>query len=189
MSSYYLERALFVVGEPNSGKSNQLGSMFCDVRLRTAGDIPSGKRLPELYRLSNERCLYLRLTSPHEAGESIGRNHRGGTNFLKKTAEIIEENTPKMGKRWNFAGPLQPGARKRMPDVVVTCRAFVSHFGPERTRVVFLSPDRHGRPLQNMEHLRLVDALRKIPSVEVCWIDARNRTASGLMLADCFYFI
>jgi len=67
MPSYHFERALFVVGEPNSGKSNQLRSMFRDVRLGTAGDIPTERRLPELYRLSNERCLYRRLTSPHEA--------------------------------------------------------------------------------------------------------------------------
>jgi hypothetical protein len=100
MPSYYFERALFVVGEPNSGKSNQLRSMFRDVRLGTGGDIPMEKRLPELYRLSNERCLYLRLTSPHEAGESIGRKRHGRKNFLTKTLETIEENTHRMGKRW-----------------------------------------------------------------------------------------
>jgi hypothetical protein len=188
MPSYYFERALFVVGEPNSGKSKQLRSMFRDVRLGTGGDIPTGKRLPELYRLSNERCLYLRLTSPHEAGESIGRKRHGRKNFLIKTVETIEENTPRIGKRWNFAGALQPGARKHMPDVVATCRAFVRHFEPERTRVVFLSPDRHGRFLQETEHRGLVERLRKIPSVEICWIDARDRTVNGLLLADFFDF-
>lgn len=30
MPSYHFERALFVVGEPNSGESNQLRSMFRD---------------------------------------------------------------------------------------------------------------------------------------------------------------
>jgi len=188
MLSYYFERALFVVGEPNSGKSKQLRSMFRDVRLGTGGDIPTDKRLSELYRLSNERCLYLRLTSPHEAGESIGRERRGRKDFLKKTLSIIEENTPKMGRRWNFAGALQPGARKHMPDVVKTCRAFVKFFDPERTRVVFLSPDRHGTLLQETEHMGLVDRLREIHSVEVCWIDARNRTVNGFLLADFFDF-
>jgi hypothetical protein len=188
MPSYHFERALFVVGEPNSGKSNQLRSMFRDARLGTGGDIPTERRLPELYRLSNERCLYLRLTSPHEAGETIGRKRHGRTNFLEKTVKTIEENTPKVGKRWNFAGALQPGARKHMPDVVKTCRAFVRYFEPERTRVVFLSPDRHGRSLQETEHIGLVDRLREISSVEVCWIDARNRTVNGLLLADFFDF-
>jgi hypothetical protein len=191
MPSYYFERALFVVGDPNAGKSNQLRSMFRDVRLGTGGIIPRQKKLPELYRLSNERCLYLRLTSPHEAGESIGRKRRGSRgpmNFLEKTAEIIEENTPQMGRRWNFAGALQPAARKNMADAVATCRAFVRYFEPERMRIAFLSPDRHGRCLQETEHMELVDALREIPSVEVCWIDARDRTTNGLLLADFFDF-
>lgn len=187
MSSYYFERALFVVGEPNSGKSNQLRSMFRDVRLGTEGDIPSGRRLDEVYRLSNERGLYLRLTSPHEAGESLGKK-RSKKNFLEKTARILDENTPRFGRRWNFAGALQPRLRHHMPDVVATCRAFVRHFDPERTRVVFLSPDRHGVSLEEARHMDLVDGLRNVPSVEVCWIDARDRTVNGLLLADFFDF-
>jgi len=166
--------------------------MFRDVRLGTGGDIPTERRLPELYRLSNERCLYLGLTSPHEAGESLGRKRHGRrapTNFLEKTVGTIEGNTPRMGRRWSFAGALQPYARNHMPDVVKTCRAFVRYFEPERTRIVFLSPDRHGEPLQETEHLVLVDRLREIPSIEVCWIDARNRTVNGLLLADFFDFI
>jgi hypothetical protein len=191
MPLYHFERALFVVGEPNSGKSNQLRSMFRDVRLGTGGNIPRGKKLHDFYRLSNERCLYLRLTSPHESGEAIGKK-RGGQdapiNFLKKTSGKMEANTPLLGWRWNFAGALQPNARNQMPDVVDTCRAFVKYLNPERTRVVFLSPDRHGTCLQEGEHMGLVDGLRMIPSVEVCWIDARDRTVNGLLLADFFHF-
>src|SRR6266852_2396937 len=89
MASYHFERVLFVVGEPNSGKSNQLRSMFRDVRLGTGGNIPTGRRLDEVYRLSNERSVYLRLTSPHEAGESLSKKRRKG-NFLEKTARIID---------------------------------------------------------------------------------------------------
>lgn len=191
MPSYYFERALFVVGEPDAGKSNQLRSMFRDIRLGTGGRIPKEDKLPELYRLSNERCLYLRLTSPHEAGESIIKarsGSKGPTSFLEKTAGIIDGNTPHMGRRWNFAGALQPTARHHMPDVVATCRAFVRYFEPERTRIAFLSPDRHGRCLQETEHLELVDGLRAIPSVEICWIDARDRTVNGLLLAEFFDF-
>ena len=51
-----------------------------------------------------------------------------------------------------------------------------------------LSPDRHGRCLQETQHMELVDGLREIPSVEVCWIDARDRTVNGLLLADFFDF-
>jgi hypothetical protein len=190
MAAYHFERALFVVGEPNSGKSNQLRSMFRDVRLGNRGNIPTERKLPDFYRLSNERCLYLRLTSPHEAKETIGRKHgrNGPTNFLEKTAKKIEENTPRWGSRWNLAGTLQPYSGNHMPDVVATCRAFVRYFNPERTRVVFLSPDRHGACLQETEHMELVDGLRTIESVEVCWIDARDRTVNGFLLADFFDF-
>jgi hypothetical protein len=109
-------------------------------------------------------------------------------NFLEKTARIIDENTPRFGRRWNFAGALQPHSRNNMPNVVVTCRAFVRRFDPECTRVVFLSPDRHGISLQAAEHMDMVDGLREIASVEVCWIDARDRTVNGLLLADFFDF-
>jgi hypothetical protein len=191
MAAYRFERALFVVGEPNSGKSTQLRSIFRDVRLGRNGVIPESANLPEMYRLSNERCLYLRLTSPHEAGEAIDTKRTGlnaATNFLERTAEKIAANTPQLGRRWNFACPLQPNAASRIPDVVTTCRAFVRHFSPERTRVVFLSPDRHGAYLQETSHAVLLDGLQEIPSVEVCWIDARDRAANGLQLADFFDF-
>ena len=86
--TYYFERALFVVGEQNSGKSTQLRSMFHDVRLGTEGTIPAATNLREMYRLSNERCLYIRLTSPHERGEYIGRRpDQEADNFLDKTEE------------------------------------------------------------------------------------------------------
>lgn len=186
MATYYFERALFVVGEPNSGKSTQLRSMFRDIRLGTGGSLPENRRLDTFYRLSNERCLYVRLTSPHEAKEAL-RGKGGAKSFLTKTRAVFEENTPRSGMRWNFAGALQPHSRHNMPGVVRTCRAFVKYFKPERTRVVFLSPDRQGRGLQS-DHGDLVDRLLVIPSVEICWIDARDRTANGLLLADFFDF-
>lgn len=189
MTSFYFERALFVVGDPNSGKSTQLRSMFRDVRLGTGGAIPAPGNLPEMYRLSNERGLYLRMTSPHEAGEYIDARSAvdDAINFLDKTEEKIAANTPHAGRRWNFACPLQPNGVKLMPDVVTTCAAFIRRFHPERTRVVFLSPDWQGTVLQ-AQGVALNPALQSIPSVEVCWIDAQDRTANGLLLADYFDF-
>ena len=182
MIQYYFERALFIVGEPNAGKSKQLRSIFLDKRLGTNGKIPAGNKLPELYPLSNERCLYLRLTSPHEMKEAIDK-------FLNKTAAKMTSNKLRHRRRWNFACPLQPVAANRMPDVVRTCRAFVRHFNAERTRVVFLNPDRHGTFLPEAAYMRWVDRLLNIPSVEVCSIDARDPTANGVFLADFFDFI
>ena len=69
--STYVERALFIVAPRNFGKSTTLRSMFRDHRLGTAGKIPKAPKLPDEYRLGNERRLYLRLTSPHEANESL----------------------------------------------------------------------------------------------------------------------
>jgi hypothetical protein len=175
---YYFERALFIVGEPNSGKSTQIRSMFRDRRLGLAGDIPTAKNLRDVFSLSNERRLYLRITSPHEFGESLNE-------FLDKTEDKIKKHNP---HRWNFVSPLQPNAANKMPDAVATVTAFYTKFYPERTRVVFLSPDRHGVCLQESAHIGLVDRLRQIPSVEICWIDARDRTANGLLLADFFDF-
>ena len=143
--------------------------------------------MDEIYRLSNDRSLYLRLTSPHEAGESLGKK-RGKQNFLEKTAKIMDEHTPRFGRRWNFAGALQPHSRRNMPNVVATCRAFVRRFDPERTCVVFLSPDRHGVSLRGTERMDLVDGLREIATVEIFWIDARDRTVNGRLLADFFNF-
>jgi hypothetical protein len=132
MPSYYFERALFIVGEQNSGKSAQLRSMFRDVRLGNEGKIPAAANLREMYRLSNERCLYIRLTSPHEMGEYIRRRSETPEeveNFLDKTQEKMAAST--LGRRWNFACPLQPHAANHMPDVAETVRAFVSRFDPE----------------------------------------------------------
>jgi hypothetical protein len=188
MGSYYFERALFIVGEQNSGKSAQLRSMFRDARLGYEGKIPAAANLRDMYRLSNERCLYIRLTSPHEMGEYVGRAARYPEemeNFLDKTQGKLAASA--VGRRWNFACPLQPHAAKQMPDVAETVRAFVSRFDPERTRVLFLSPDRHGELLQK-GHLPFVAALGAIPSVEIAWIDARERTANGLLIAEFFDF-
>jgi hypothetical protein len=93
--SPYLERALFVVAPQDSGKSTQLRAMFLDRRMGNGGKIPSSNNLAETYYLSNERRLHLRLTSPHEWGESP-------SDFIEKTKGKMDDG------RWCFAGPLQP---------------------------------------------------------------------------------
>ena len=174
-----VERALFVVGPQDSGKSTQLRSIFCDRRLGTDGRVPLSSEksnLSETYFISNERRLYLRLTSPHEFGESPRE-------FLKKSREKMV-----LG-RWCFAGPLQPDAFKQMPDVVESVTIFSKAFEPERVRVVFLSPTRHGIELRDFLPGRdLSDELLQINHVEVACIDARQREANGLFLADFFDF-
>jgi hypothetical protein len=184
MARAYIERVLFVVGEPNTSKSTQLRAMYRDVRLHHEGRIPSGKRapkLPEAERLSNERSIYVRLTSPHEMRESLKE-------FLDKTDDRIERWRKKFrNDRWNFAGALQPTPANKMPDVVRTVAAFRRRFSPERIRLVFLAPDRHG---SSLSATWLKGATRRLWALdaEVIKIDSRSRTANGLVLADFFDF-
>ena len=174
----FVERALFVVAPQDSGKSTTLRSMFLDRRLGIGGKVPpsSRSRLPEAIHLSNERRLYMRLTSPHEYNETLDQ-------FLDKTKN-------KMGTgRWCYVGPFQPNAFKKMPDVVASVRAFVRAFSPERTRVAFLSPNRHGQCVKNFLPGRdLQHELLSIPQVEVMCLDGRQKGKNGLLLADFFDF-
>lgn len=175
----HLERVLFVVAPQDSGKSTTLRSLFKDRRLGLSGTPPSSaekRRLPEVYWLSNERRLYLRLTSPHESGESPD-------DFIKKTQGKMIEG------RWCFAGPLQPNAFRKMPDVVESISKFINAFSPERIRVAFLSPNRHRAVLGEFLAGRDLSAeLLEIPRVEVLCVDGRQRGVNGLLLADFFDF-
>ena len=174
-----LERALFVVAPPNYGKSTTLRSMFKDRRLGTGGVPPksSKKRLPAYYWLSNKRRLYLRLTSPHEANETLKY-------FIKKTCGKM------VGGRWCFAGPLQPNACNKMPDAVESVRAFVDAFAPERVRVALLSRNQYWEDIAMsfLPNRDITAELLRIPHVEVFCLDARRRGVNGLLLADLFDF-
>jgi hypothetical protein len=175
----YLERVLFVVAPQDSGKSTTLRSLFRDRRLGMNGEPPPAagqRRIPEVYWLSNERRLYMRLTSPHEVGETVDQ-------FIEKTHDKMA------GGRWCFAGPLQPDAFGEMPDVVETVRNFIDGLSPERVRVAFLSPTRHGVVVGEYSQGRdLIDELNGLPGVEVICIDGRRRGVNGLLLADFLDF-
>ena len=122
----FIERVLLVAGAQNTGKSVQLRSMFLDPRLGNNGQIPGAPNLANVYELSPFRRLYLRLTSPHEARESLGR-------FLSK----IEENTDGF-HRWNVASAIQIDAAENMPNLIDLVTALDERFSPERIRVVLL---------------------------------------------------
>lgn len=172
---FYVERAQFVVAPQDSGKSTQLRSMFLDKRLGLGGVIPTSRKIARKYHISNERKLYLRLTSPHEYGDSVEKFH----------AKIRAGLT---GGRWSIACPFQPDAFNHMPDVVDSVKAFIACFKPERTRVVFLSPNRHGIQIDQFLPGRDLILETRATGAEVICVDARNRTANGLVLADFFDF-
>lgn len=175
----FLERALFVVAPQDSGKSTTLRSMFLDRRLGMEGVPPPSseqRRLPEIYYLSNERRLYLRLTSPHEYNET--------------PKEFLDKTKNKMGDgRWCYAGPFQPNAFRKRPDVVQSVEAFTKFFKPERVRVAFLSPNRHGQEVNSFAPSRdLLQEILSIPKAEIMCLDGRQRGKNGLLLADFFDF-
>ena len=172
-----MERALFIVAPQNLGKSTILRNMFYDFRLGRGGLLPTASRIAETYHLSNERRLYVRLTSPHEWGETLSQ-------FLNKVAK----KTP--SGRWCFACPLQPDASSKMPDAIETVRAFVEKFQPERTRICFLLPDEQRRLAALTALNRLLPILHTIDTVECNFIVAETpfARANGLFLADFFDF-
>jgi hypothetical protein len=181
-AGFHFERALFVIGDQDTGKSAQLRHIFQDVRFHRNGEVPTGAdapRLSEMYRISNERALYLRLTSPHEMKETVKE-------FLDKTEDKISRNL-NLGRRWNFAGSLQPTAANNMPSAAAAIVAFMQRFHPERARAVFLNPDRHGGAHVQAFLSGETDQLWNA-GAEVIVVDARRRDANGLVLADFFDF-
>jgi hypothetical protein len=166
----HLERVLFVVGNRHRGKSTQLRSMFRDVRLGTGGSIPKDRKLADVHRLTNDRFLYLRPSSPPELKETT----RG---FPKKTENKIKAANSELGTRWNLASALQLDASNNMPDAVETCAAFVEHFNPQRTCVFFLNPDRKGDFLPEKDVLRSARGLRCFIA---CSLPTRGRLYASL---------
>lgn len=177
----YVERALFLIGDQNTGKSTQLRSMFLDWRLGNRGVVPRAPNIPNSYPLSNERCLYLRLSSPHEAGETIEM-------FLDKCAHEMQSGVGGW-RRWNFAGAVQISATPRLAEGTAVIGEFIRRFAPERVRAVILSPDRSGEQLDSGALRQLVADLRSLTNCEVFMVDATSRDANGLMYADFFDFI
>ena len=179
-SGVYVERALFMIGDQNTGKSTQLRSMFLDWRLGNQGNVPTARNVQNTYALSNERWLYLRLTSPHEAGENLNK-------FLQKCANKMQPKG-RLARRWNFAGALQPtgtGALPSAPDII---SGFALQFAPERVRGVILSPDRFGNVMVPAALQSLTSALRQVPGTEVMVVDGTTRSGNGLLYADFFDF-
>ena len=176
----YIERALFVIGNKDTGKSTQLRSMFLDWNLGTKGKVPIKKPVPKVFALSNERWLYLRLMSPHEAGETLDE-------FLDKCGDKMQAKR-QTARRWNLAAALQRTGTKKLPYGPDVIEGFIQRFTPERVRAVILSPGQSGDYMSKSDHQNLTGRLHALPGVEVMTTDATTRTANGLMYADFFDF-
>jgi hypothetical protein len=178
----HMERALFVVGKQNAGKSTLLRQMFVDRRLGTDGAIPEASRIKPV-ALSPERCLVIRCASPHERKETLRR-------FFDKVERDMERVSDQFW-RFNYACALQPEAENKMPDLITICKKFDAKFAPERIRVILIDPRQDGRPGSRLAQSD-VDELRSL-SVEMAIIDAHRSTpryeySNGIFLADFFDF-
>lgn len=169
-----VERALFVIGDQNTGKSTQLRSLFLDPRLGTQGRIPTWKFPGMYHRLGPGRWLYLRLTSPQEQRETL-------PNFLDNCARRLD---PEKG-RWSVACALQASPTKKTPGAPEVIEAFIQRFAPQRVRAVVLDPDCAGE--NRLCVPGLMKALRAIPNCEVMRVDATQRHAHGLEYTAYFY--
>jgi hypothetical protein len=179
-----MERALFVLGNQNAGKSKLLRSMFIDPRLGTSGNIPDEKII-KLVSLSRDRCLHVRCTSPHENKETIDK-------FFEKIDHVMKRAWDKYW-RFSFACAMQPKAVNNMPDIVTTFKAFQEKFEPERIRVIQINPrqDEDETKIDLLTH-REIDTLRTL-GVEMAIVDGRklsvkNQYPNGFFLADFFDF-
>ena len=177
----YVERAQFILGDSGAGKSTQLRSLFLDRRFHKRGAIPEQKKLHETYYISNERRLYLRLTSPHEYGESLNEFLDKFENKMRY--EGVENN------RWNFFGPLQIESpdTNQIKDGKVVIKEFMDRFKPERVRAVILSPNCSGEFMKRKTLLNHLEELHEI-NCEVILTDAQESEKNGLIYSDFFDF-
>ncbi|MCH8299258.1 MAG: hypothetical protein IIC39_01790 [Candidatus Marinimicrobia bacterium] len=180
-NSLYFERALFIVGPPNAGKSYQIRNMFRDIRFRNGGIPLPNNRRPGKINLSNERKLLLRIMSPQENGEDWEK-------FITKILKTAQSG------RWNLVSAMQTDPTNmetdpsnKMPDLKQCIKDFISEFNPERIRVCFLSPIHNGDMLPNeIFEVTIPSLLRLDNRIECCTIDANHD--HGLFLADFFDF-
>lgn len=177
------ERALFVMGDKNAGKTFQIRHMCSDKRLGTRGKVPqSGHGVPTKVWLSNERLLCIRTQAPQEAYETRAA-------FIGRTIRTVGNDCP----RWNFVCPMRINKRGVSPGGINLIQSFVHAFSPERVRVAILHPRKDGVLLDGLntphEFRSIADQVRRLsgcPIVEPMIVDARRR--NGLLLPNFFDF-
>lgn len=174
----YLERALFVVGDQNDGKSSQIRDTFRDQRFHNNGYSKIGEngRLPNWVSLSNDRWLHIRLTSPHEYGEGFDR-------FIEKIDAMEDHQTGKY--RWNFLCALQTNSFGNMPNSEDVVMRFNKIYKPERSEIALIHTG-HGGKVRSILEIDRISSCCRANNIQLRMIDAR--IDNGLSLADFFDF-
>jgi hypothetical protein len=177
----HLERVLFVCGSQNAGKSRLLRNMFHDPRFRSGRPIHYKGPVAQI-ALSQARRLFIKLSSPHERGETISDLFSLLDGELRKAWRY--------GWRMNFACAVQPDDTGITPDIVKICEQLDARFLPERIRIAQINPRQDNSDAsQDLLNRGQINRLWRI-NAEIMSIDGRRagQPTNGMMLADYFDF-
>jgi hypothetical protein len=173
---FYMERALFVVGQPGAGKSAHLKHMFRDWRFGNEGEPWDNPGPIPVVFLSNERKLRIFLQSAQERDRDIQP-------WIDRIRQSFDTG------RWCFAGALQAEAGDELPNALEYIQAFIEALAPERVRICFLSPDGQGRTINTfLEFDGTIRSIELMDNVESALIDFQLLDTNALMMADFFDF-
>lgn len=172
------ERALFVLGYQNAGKSTAIRRMYKDWRMGRQGQVPQKRttRFPVI-RLSNERMLYVRVQSPQERGEDW-------TKFTGRIDRAIRTNGP--NARWNSACAMQISRGTNIAGGLSVIRRFIRKYKPERVRVALMNPPARGDALTDDDLTKILEGIQALAGEP---LQVYGRGQSGFLLADFFDFI
>lgn len=162
----HLERALFMIGRGDAGKSTQLNS------LKTV--IAKGETRRRIFDLGNNRRIYVRSGSPQELGETLSE-------FL----QACEYHMRNWDYRWNYACAVQTDPADKIPGAVGTITAFKKAFSPDRICAVILSPNRRGNRIPG-ERKWLIKRLSAIGECEILTVNARKMNSNGPLYSKFF---
>jgi hypothetical protein len=202
----YVERALFVIGNPGDGKTTHLNLIRDNYLFQYVRNIRL-KPVRRVYAISNERLLYVRSRSPHEDGKVVTlpdyfRDIERDI-AIQEATHIHTQIAAKV--RWNFAGALwrtAAKAGKKVPIAEDCVAQFAAHFHPERIRLVvlfdgFQSDLRGSRAsIRMLNHRRLasISSPVEILYLRATYESARSKNNRWLMksnrhfIADYFDF-
>ncbi|AZZ36403.1 hypothetical protein CIK05_06225 [Bdellovibrio sp. qaytius] len=194
----YIERALFIVGVQNSGKTTLINNAIDSVPHWLKIGTPRPKKIKNKkynlggsYIISSDRKLYVRTSSFHESG-------RNTAYFLKSMKDKTKTG------RWNVICPMQPEAtytkegNVKMAEPAEAIKKFIERFNPEHIRVYLLdlrfdkiekTKKRKSVVVINDKDIRKhISKLQKIKNVECTYLNVKNENKNNHTITDFFNF-
>lgn len=125
-----IDTLVAVIGDRNSGKSNQIRSIFEEPPLTTFfGGYPPSPNIQRTYLVDPDIELYVRLSSWHERGENWSQ--------IKNDLQTAQ-TTPR--RRFKAIVPLQVSATQSLSAGEKVISRLISSFNIRRTYAVWLDP-------------------------------------------------